>query len=173
MILRRIPQATDGDSTAAERVAQEGAMFRHILLPTDGSALSSRAVKRGLQFAGSIRAKVTALYVVPDFRMMGDEGFVSPLGVALKPRIEKESREYASKVLARVDKLAAAAGVRCDTVANTGDAPHRQIVATARKRKCDLIIMASHGRSGLSSLLLGSETAKVLAHSKIPVMVLR
>jgi nucleotide-binding universal stress UspA family protein len=148
-------------------------MFKHILLPTDGSALSTRAVRRGLRLAASLKARVTALYVVPEFRMMADEGYVSPLGAELKARVERESRAYAKKVLERVRKLAAASRVPCQAIAVAGDAPHRQIVATAGKRKCHLIVMASHGRSGLASLLLGSETARVLAHSKIPVMVVR
>ena len=148
-------------------------MFRHILLPTDGSTLSTRAVRRGLRLAAALRARATAVYVVPEVRMMADEGYVSPLGAELKARVERESREYARKVLARVGKLAAAARVRCETVAVTGDAPHRHIIATARKRRCDCIVMASHGRRGLAGLLLGSETARVLAHSTIPVMVVR
>jgi nucleotide-binding universal stress UspA family protein len=148
-------------------------MFKHILLPTDGSVLSNRAVKRGIQFAKAAKARVTAVYVVPEFRMMADEGFISPLGAELKQRVDKDAREHAAKLLAKVDGWARAARVRCDTVAVTGDSPSLQITAIARKRRCDVIIMASHGRTGLSSLLLGSETAKVLAHSKIPVLVVR
>lgn len=148
-------------------------MFKHILLPTDGSVLSNRGVKRGIQLARSAKARVTAVHVVPEFRMTADEGFISPLGAELKKRIDKDSREHATRLLAKVEAWARAAKVRCNAVAVRGDSPHRHIIATARKRKCDVIIMASHGRTGLSSLLLGSETAKVLAHSKIPVMVVR
>jgi nucleotide-binding universal stress UspA family protein len=148
-------------------------MFKHILLPTDGSVLSSRAVKRGIRFARAARARITTVYVVPEFRMMADEGFISPLGAELKKRIDRDSRQHAAKLLTRVEGWARAAGVPCDAVAVSGDSPYLHIIATARKRKCDLIIMASHGRTGLSSLLLGSETAKVLTHSKIPVMVVR
>ena len=104
---------------------------------------------------------------------MADEGYIAPLGIELKERIDRESREHARKILASVEKRAHAAGVPCTTAAVVGDAPYLRIIAAARKHKCDLIIMASHGRSGLSGLLLGSETARVLAHSKIPVMVLR
>jgi nucleotide-binding universal stress UspA family protein len=157
---------------AGHRAGEEN-MFKHILLPTDGSALASRGVRHGLRLAAAEMAKVTVVYVVPEFRMMADEGFVSPLGAELKARFDRESREYARKVLARAGKLATAAGVRYDAVAVSGDVPHQQILATARKRKCDLIVMSSHGRSGLSSLLLGSETARVLAHVKIPVIVVR
>jgi nucleotide-binding universal stress UspA family protein len=76
-------------------------------------------------------------------------------------------------MLAKVQKAAKDAGVKCEAVAVVSDFPYQQIIATAKKKKCDLIVMASHGRKGLSSLLLGSETAKVLTHSKIPVLVVR
>lgn len=148
-------------------------MFKHILLPTDGSKLSDRAVKRGIDFAKSIKAKVTAVHVVPEFKMVVEEGFVSPLTTELKARYETESRAHAEKMLAKVEKLATQAKVKCDVVAVTSDYPFQQIIEIARKRKCDLIMMASHGRRGLSSLLLGSETAKVLTHSKVPVLVVR
>ena len=148
-------------------------MFKHILLPTDGSKLSDRAIKRGVEFASSIHAKITVIHVVPEFKMVVEEGFVSPMTAELKGRYEKESRLHAEKMLAKVEELAAAADVKCESVAVTSDFPYQQIIEIARKRKCDLIMMASHGRRGLSSLLLGSETAKVLTHSKVPVLVVR
>lgn len=148
-------------------------MFKHILLPTDGSKLSDRAVKRGIEFASAIHAKVTMIHVVPEFKMVVEEGFVSPMTAELKARYEKESRLHADKMLAKVASMAAAADVKCDTVTVTSDFPYQQIIELGKKRKCDLIMMASHGRRGLSSLLLGSETAKVLTHSKIPVLVVR
>jgi nucleotide-binding universal stress UspA family protein len=148
-------------------------MFKHILLPTDGSKLSDRAVQRGIQFAKEIDARVTTVHVVPEFRMVVEEGFVSPMSAELKKRFEKESQVHARKMLAKVEKLAADAGVKCESVSVVSDFPYQQIIETAKKKKCDLILMASHGRRGLSSLLLGSETAKVLTHSKIPVLVVR
>ncbi|MDH5535289.1 MAG: universal stress protein [Betaproteobacteria bacterium] len=148
-------------------------MFKHILLPTDGSKLSDRAIKRGVEFASSIHAKITVVHVVPEFKMVVEEGFVSPMAAELKGRYEKESRLHAEKMLAKVADAAAAADVKCETVAVTSDFPYQQIIDIAKKRKCDLIMIASHGRRGLSSLLLGSETAKVLTHSKIPVLVVR
>lgn len=148
-------------------------MFKHILLPTDGSKLSDRAVQRGVEFAKEIKARITAIHVVPEFRMVVEEGFVSPMSAELKKRFEKESQEHARKMLAKVEKLAGEAGVQCELVAVVSDYPYQQIIDTAKKKKCDLIMMASHGRRGLSSLLLGSETAKVLTHSKIPVLVVR
>lgn len=148
-------------------------MFKHILLPTDGSKLSDRAVKRGIEFANSIQAKVSAVHVVPEFKMGTDEGFVSPMSAELKKRFENESRQQAKKLLAKVEEAAKAVGVPCEVVSVVSDFPYQQIIETAKKKKCDLIMMASHGRRGLSSLLLGSETAKVLTHSKIPVLVVR
>jgi nucleotide-binding universal stress UspA family protein len=148
-------------------------MFKHILLPTDGSKLSDRAVQRGMQFAKEVNARVTALHVVPEFRMVVEEGFVSPMSAELKKRFENESQQHARKMLAKVEKTAKEAGVKCESVSVVSDYPYQQIIEIAKKNKCDLIMMASHGRRGLSSLLLGSETAKVLTHSKIPVLVVR
>ena len=147
-------------------------MFKHILLPTDGSTLSNKAVKRGIEFAGKIRSRVTALHVMPEFRAFADEGF-APLSPALKKRLEDEARSRATKMLEVIARQARSRKVRCVTLIVASDSPYQQIIATARKKKCDLIMMASHGRRGLSSLLLGSETAKVLLHSKVPVLVVR
>ena len=147
-------------------------MFKHILLPTDGSKLSAKAVKRGIDLAKKSRARVTAVHVVPEFKMMVDEGFTM-LSAALKKRFEEEGRARAQKMLDDIARQARARGVRCTTLCMASDLPYQQIIAAARKNKCDLILMASHGRRGLSSLLLGSETAKVLLHTKVPVLVVR
>lgn len=148
-------------------------MFKHILLPTDGSKLSDHAVKSGIEFAKSVKAKVTVVHVVPEFQMVADEGFVAPMSAQFKERFEKESRVRAQKVLDKVEKMAKTAGLEYSGVIVSSDFPYQQIIHIAQKRKCDLIMMASHGRRGLSGLLLGSETAKVLTHSKIPVLVVR
>jgi len=147
-------------------------MFKHILLPTDGSTISRKAVKRGIDLARKNRARVTALHVVPEFKLMVDEG-ITMLNPALKKRFEDEGRARAQKMLDDIAKQARARGVRCSTLCVASDLPYQQIIATARRKKCDLILMASHGRRGLSSLLLGSETAKVLLHTKVPVLVVR
>ncbi|MDB5863150.1 MAG: hypothetical protein JWO70_956, partial [Betaproteobacteria bacterium] len=127
----------------------------------------------GIELAGSLGARVTSVHVIPEFRIMADESFVLPNTVELKRRYEKESKVRAEKLLDRIGERAQAAGVKYEGVAVTGDVPYEQIIETAKKRKCDLILMASHGRRGLSGLLLGSETSKVLTHSKIPVLVVR
>ena len=147
-------------------------MFKHILLPTDGSNLSSKAVKRGIEFSRKLGARVTALHVVPEFKAFADGGF-APLSPALKKRLEDEARARAAKMLGAIARQARLRRVRCATLNVASDLPYQEIITTARKRKCDLIMMASHGRRGLSSLLLGSETTKVLLHSKVPVLVVR
>jgi nucleotide-binding universal stress UspA family protein len=148
-------------------------MFKHILLPTDGSKLSDRATQRGIELAEAVGARVTSVHVIPEFRIMADESFVLPNTVDIKRRYETESKARAQKLLDKIGERARAAGVKYEGVAVTGDVPYEQIIEAAKKRKCDLILMASHGRRGLSGLLLGSETSKVLTHSKIPVLVVR
>ncbi|MGZ5146521.1 MAG: universal stress protein [Burkholderiales bacterium] len=148
-------------------------MFKHILLPTDGSKLSDRAVQRGIELAEALDARVTAVHVVPEFRMMADESFVLPTSVDLRSRYEKEAKARALKMLHKIAARTQAAGVAYEGVVVVGDTPYESIIETAKKRKCDLIMMASHGRRGLSALLLGSETSKVLTHSKVPVLVVR
>jgi nucleotide-binding universal stress UspA family protein len=147
-------------------------MFKHILLPTDGSKLSERAVRSGIQFAGRIKARVTALHVIPAFQAFANEGF-APLSLALRKRLEDEARARATRMLEGIARQARSRKVRCATLTTASDMPYQEIIATARRKKCDLIMMASHGRRGLSSLLLGSETSKVLLHSKVPVLVVR
>lgn len=147
-------------------------MFKHILLPTDGSKLSSKAIKQGIDLAKKSRARITAIHVVPEFKLMVDDG-ITMLSPALKKRFEDEGRKRAQKMLDDIARQARARSVRCAVICVASDLPYQEIITTAKKSKCDLILMASHGRRGLSSLLLGSETAKVLLHSKIPVLVVR
>lgn len=147
-------------------------MYKHILLPTDGSPLSARAVAAGVRLAKSLGARVTGLHVTPPatpvvFKRKLPVGYASPDEHAAL--IERE----AAKALGTVEKAARDAGVgfRVETV--VGDFPADAILDAAKRSKCDLIVMASHGRSGLGAVLLGSETQKVLAHAKVPVMVHR
>lgn len=147
-------------------------MFKHILIPTDGSDLSKKAIKKGIEFASKTKARITAIHVVPEFKVIADESFVS-LSPEAKKRFEEESLQRARKMLDSIVKQAKEVGVSCAAVAEANDLPYQQIIATAKSRKCDLIFMASHGRRGIASVLLGSETAKVLTHSTIPVLVVR
>ena len=148
-------------------------MFKHILLPTDGSRLSDKAVQRGIDLAVAMNARVTSVHVIPEYRMVADEGFVLPMSVELQRRYEEESEKHSKKMIDRIAKRAEAAGVKHEGVVVTSDVPYQEIIEQARKKKCDLIVMASHGRRGLAGLLLGSETSKVLTHAKIPVLVIR
>ena len=148
-------------------------MFKHILLPTDGSKLADRAIIHGINLAKSLGAKLTLLSVVPEFRMIADESFAMPMSMQAKQRYEKETKVLAEKKLVTVSAHIAKAGLQSTSVVVSSDLPYQQIIEVARKRKCDVVVMASHGRRGLTGLLLGSETVKVLTHSKIPVLVVR
>lgn len=148
-------------------------MFKHILLPTDGSKLADRAIVRGIGLAKSLGAKVTLLSVVPEFRMVVDESFAVPMSSELKKRYEKDAKARAESMLDKILQRITKAGLKGAAVVMASDLPFQQIIEVARTRKCDLVVMASHGRRGLTGLLLGSETVKVLTHSKIPVLVVR
>jgi|SRR5215831_3061385 len=150
-------------------------MFKHILLPTDGSPLSEKGVKRGIAFAKGVKARVTTMHVVPQFRILSDEGMLPTSAAAqLRDRLVAEAQDRAKRIVDRPAKWAKTAGVRCKSIiVPPGGLIYEKIIATARKEKCDLIFMSSHGRRGIASIILGSETAKVLAHSKIPVLVVR
>ncbi len=145
-------------------------MYKHVLIPTDGSALSEMAIRQGVAFAKAIRAQVTALTVSPSFHVFD----LDPVMVTYTPAqyaMESEARSEKNLAVARVE--AGLAGVPCETLHVTQDHVYQAIIATADKKGCDLIFMASHGRKGMSALVLGSETYKVLTHSKIPVLVCR
>jgi nucleotide-binding universal stress UspA family protein len=148
-------------------------MFKHILLPTDGSPLSDKGVQRGISFAKRIKARVTTIHVVPEFRGLADEGLLPTSAAQLRQRFVAEAQARGKRIVDKVAKRAKAAGVRCKCIIAPRGYPYEKIIAAARKEKCDLIFMSSHGRRGFSSLLLGSETAKVLTHSKVPVLVVR
>jgi nucleotide-binding universal stress UspA family protein len=145
-------------------------MYTHILLPTDGSELAGKAVKHGITLAKEIGAKITVLTVWTPFQVFAlDPQVVEDTGVQYTKRMQ----ETRTKMLATIANAANAAGVACDTVAVEHEHPYQAIIDTARSRGCDLIVMASHGRRGISAIVLGSETVKVLTHSKIPVLVHR
>ena len=148
-------------------------MYKHILLPTDGSRLAAKAVKQGIALAKALAANVTVLNVTPQFQMVIDEGFVLPNIVDLQRRFDEQTAKQAKKIVDAISADARAARVKCAAVIDTSARPYEAILQHAKKAKCDLIVMGSHGRTGLASLLVGSETAKVLTHSKIPVLVVR
>ena len=146
-------------------------MFKSILIPTDGSDLSQRAVTMAMELAKVHQARVTAIHVIPDYHLLiAYEGAFDPV---TEERIEEEAKTRAESYLAYVRKCAQDAGVSCDTVCETSDHPYDAILKVADARRCDLIVMTSHGRKGLVAVLLGSETRKVLTHARIPVLVVR
>ena len=145
-------------------------MFKHILLPTDGSKLSEKAVRQSVRMAKALNAKITALHVVPKFHTFG---FQPEMIEPTRSEYEQESTARAQEFLAFAGKVAKAAGVDFDGVKVSGDHPFKEIIRTAQKKGCDMILMASHGRRGIEGFLLGSETQKVLTHSKVPVLVYR
>jgi nucleotide-binding universal stress UspA family protein len=149
-------------------------MFKHVLFATDGSALSSRAAPTAIGVAKALGAKLTVMHVVRKFHSVFEsEGFLALKTPDLKERYDEEAKAHADKVLQVIKKAASEAGVQCFSAVVFGDLPYKALIEEAKKSKCDLIMMASHGRRGLQGMLLGSETQKVLAHSKIPVLVLR
>lgn len=148
-------------------------MYRHILIPTDGSRLAQRAVPHALKLAKTVGAKVTALVVEHSFNVYDVRESMLYAMPEQFAAYDKFIKEHARKILDKVARAAKAKGVNCTTLQVVHDLPYRAIVDVARKRRCDLIVMASHGRSGVSGLVLGSVTTKVLAHSKVPVLVLR
>jgi nucleotide-binding universal stress UspA family protein len=145
-------------------------MFKHILIPTDGTELSRKAVLYGVQLAKESGASVTALTLVEPYRVASLDAVLVSVG---EDEYEEESRRIAEQALEQVRMAASAAGVPCDTIREVHDQPYRAIIEAAQAKGCDLIVMASHGRRGMSALLLGSETVKVLTHSTIPVLVYR
>jgi nucleotide-binding universal stress UspA family protein len=152
----------------------ETIMFKHILVPTDGSASSKDAVATAIRLAQALGAKITVFHVTPEYKQAFEsEGFIMPRIPALQQRFEEETAARASTILDEAKHAAAKVGVTCFSAVACGDVPYQMIIAQADKSHCDVIVMASHGRRGLDALLLGSETQKVLTHSKIPVLVCR
>jgi nucleotide-binding universal stress UspA family protein len=149
-------------------------MYKNVLLPIDGSELSERALKECVALVKSTGGKVTAIHVISHFHLHY-QPWATPR--AMHEKIESEHEEEARRsAQAMVDKLAQrikTEGVECEGLVVVGDHPYEEIIDQARKCRCDLIVMASHGHKGLNAVLLGSETVKVLTHSKIPVLVVR
>lgn len=146
-------------------------MFTNILIPTDGSELSQRAVRTAVGLAKLHHARLTGIHVIPDYHLLiAYEGAFDPV---TEERIEEEAKARAENYLAFVRKSAEDSGVPCETVCETSDHPYDAILKAAAARHCDLIVMTSHGRKGLAAVLLGSETRKVLTHTRIPVLIVR
>lgn len=147
-------------------------MFKHILVPTDGSELSQETAKRAVVFAKEANAQITAFYAKPEYPVTyyGEGALIDP---TTPEKFAELAEKQAQEFLGKVEALCKEAGVGCTSVAVTSDIPYEAIIDTAKEKGCDLIFMASHGRKGITGLLLGSETNKVLTHSTIPVLVYR
>jgi nucleotide-binding universal stress UspA family protein len=146
-------------------------MYKHILVPTDGSPLSGKAIETAALLAKVCKAQITGLNLIQPFsKIIRTEG--SDDGMASR-RYKEVTEQAALEALEKIEAHARAAGVPCDVKFFNADKPWKAIIRVARSEKCDLIVMASHGRSGLAGIVLGSETNKVLTHSKIPVLVCR
>lgn len=147
-------------------------MFTNILVPTDGSPFSQNAVRQAVTFAKETGARITAFYAKPSAPVpYYGEGI--GIDYQLPAKFNELAEHQAQEILGFVEKLCLDAGVPCSKVILDSDVPYEAIIDAATQHDCDLIFMASHGRSGISALLLGSETNKVLTHSKIPVLVYR
>jgi nucleotide-binding universal stress UspA family protein len=147
-------------------------MFKHILVPTDGSTLSQDTARRAVEFAHDIGARITAFFAKPEYPVtyFGEGALIDP---TTPEKFSEMAEHQAKEVLSFVTAECARLEVPCATTSATSDVPYEAIIEAAEKSGCDLIFMASHGRRGISGLLLGSETNKVLTHSKIPVLVYR
>ena len=145
-------------------------MFKHILIPTDGSELSTLAIKKGVQFAKEINAKITGLTVTMPYHYFAVDAIqVSDTPEQYRIDVEALAQRHLNVIKEEADK----AGLDCELVHRSSERPYEEIIKTAQDQHCDVIFQASHGRRGISGLLLGSETQKVLSHSKIPVLVYR
>lgn len=144
-------------------------MFKHLLVPTDGSALSQNTVARAVAYAQETGAQITFFYAEPEA-----PAAYSGMGVVSSPKQVRERLDGAAQeILSAAEKVAREADVPCQGLVLVGDRPYELIIQAAESKGCDLIFMASHGRRGVAALLLGSETQKVLTHSTIPVLVYR
>ncbi len=147
-------------------------MYKRILVATDGSTLSKKAVRSAIDLAGAVGAELVALYVVPRYPVSYFEGGVtiSSQDVA---RIEKQWADKGKAVVEAVKLAAQGEGIKARAVIASSDLVAESIISAVKKQKCDLVVMASHGRKGIKRILLGSETQHVLTHSSVPVLVLR
>jgi nucleotide-binding universal stress UspA family protein len=141
-------------------------MYKHILIPTDGSDLSEKAIEHGVALAKALGAKITAIAVSEPF-------YDSAFEPIMAEQYQKHVAALSTKHLEVARNAASASNVACEVVHVKHERPYHAIIDTAKERGCDVIVMASHGRRGISAIVLGSETVKVLTHSSVPVVVVR
>ena len=148
-------------------------MYRKILVPTDGSRLSDRAVKEATLLAQAMDAKLVLFHALPDVHQQPIYSEGSSALLVSRRRVRKAAASRARGILTAAAKKAQAAGVSASRKYAAAASPHDAIVTAAQKHRCDLIVIASHGRRGLSRFLLGSETQAVLSRARVPVLVVR
>lgn len=148
-------------------------MYTHILVPIDGSSLSLSAARQAIGMAKLCKAKMSVILVSRSYRQLHEEGFISPVVNTIRERWEEEAGARAKEITDTVCADAAKAGVECTSLHAFNDAPYEAIVEAANKNGCDMIVMGSHGYGGVKQFLVGSETTRVLSHTKIPVLVYR
>jgi len=148
-------------------------MFKNILVPTDGGPLSRKAMAAAVRLAKEQNARITGVHATPTFVPIMYDGMLPPAELISRSAHEQAMARAAAKVLGAMEKMCRSAGVRWEGVHVADAEPYRAIIDTARRKRCDLVLMASHGRRGVAGILLGSETQKVLTHSKVPVLVYR
>jgi nucleotide-binding universal stress UspA family protein len=151
---------------------KENPMFKNILIPTDGSSLSQKAAAQGVALAKAVGARVTGFFAAPPATPIVYRNNL-PVGLAQPGEHEAMIEKTAAKHLDFIERAAKKAGVKSESVHATSDYPEDDILKIAAKKKCDLIVMGSHGQGGLRGVFVGSVTQKVLAKAKIPVMVVR
>jgi nucleotide-binding universal stress UspA family protein len=148
-------------------------MFTNILVPTDGGPLSRKAAAAAIKLAKEQKARITGVYATPGFVPMVSEAMVPPPELISPVEHKKAMDRLATQVLGAMEKMCKSAGVAWEGVHVPNQDPYKAVISVARRKRCDLVLMASHGRHGIAGFLLGSETQKVLTHSKIPVLVYR
>ncbi|CAG9237071.1 Universal stress protein UspA [Paraburkholderia tropica] len=155
---------------SAAHMNTEGVMFKHILVPTDGTDLSKKAIDGAIALARTVGARVTAYACMPQYPY---SPYPDDIAIELPGDFQTRSEREARTHLQEVEEAAHSVGVACDSCTSVHPSPYLGIIEAAENRGCDVIFMASHGRRGLGSLLIGSETQRVLSHTKIPVIVYR
>jgi nucleotide-binding universal stress UspA family protein len=148
-------------------------MYKHILISTDGSRLSDKAVNAGIALARELGAKLTIFHATEDYPIMPSPDYAAGIGSFTPEAWKADQEKRTQRILDKAQTTAQKAGIACSTKSATALHPYEAIMEAAKKGRCDLIVMASHGRRGIKGLVLGSETHKVLTHGKVPVLVVR
>lgn len=145
-------------------------MYKHLLIASDGSELAKKAVEHGLSLAKALNSKVTIVSVTEPWVISAADDVAASFPTE---EYEKAAADHAARILKEISDIAARNGITCETVHIKDEFPAEGIIETAKVRGCDLIVMASHGRSGLMELVLGSQAARVVTQSTVPVLICR